>query len=496
MGVEKPGCETMTGHRITILGSHDRALQEWLCGHPDGHERGALVLFRRLARAVNNIPASDRFLAVHVIELIGEWIIDSSSTHLTINMRKLPEIYFKCETEGLVLGFVHNHPVSNIEFSTQDEINELNILHGLSGCNGEISFLVAMTLTEGKWNARIRQGALPREVLPVRHISVLSDKLGLHGITLPDEPTEILMRQEAAFGKPFNAKLHSLRAVLVGAGGTGSAVATLLSRAGIGELIIIDGDDLVGSNMNRVRGYQAKDIGNNKAISLKDFIDSLNLNVRVTAISAFLNESFEAIDALSSADVVFGCTDDIIGRNLMNQAIYYYAQVYIDCGLTGRVDVHDDGFPYLRDHRGRVSCILPESGACLRCQRVVTDEKLKFEQAIKNNPELAKLDPHTLKREYYLVGGGEQAPGVGPFTSATADNVVATFMDLIRPYRSISEELRQDNIWIDFVHMTIHSNEPVDDPDCICCRTHLLLLRNEGKYRLEMPILGEINGPE
>lgn len=486
----------MIGHRITMLGSLDCALQEWLCGHPDGHERGALVLFRRLARVVNNIPTSDRFLAVHVIELTGDWTIDSSSTHLTINMRKLPEIYLKCEAEGLVLGFVHNHPLSNIKFSSQDEINELNILHGLSGCNGDASILVAMTLTEGKWNARIRQALSPREVLPVRHISVLSDKLGLHGITLPDETPEIMLRQEAAFGKPFNAKLHSLRVVVVGAGGTGSAVATLLARAGVGELVIIDGDDLAGSNMNRVRGYQAKDIGKNKAVSLKGFIDSLKLNVRVAAISAFLNESCEAIDALSSADVVVGCTDDIAGRNLMNQAIYYHAQVYIDCGLTGRVDVHDDGFPYLRDHRGRVSCILPESGACLRCQRVVTDEKLRYEQAIKDNPELANLDSDTLKREYYLVGGGEQAPGVGPFTSATADNVVATLMNLIRPYRNISEELRQDNIWIDFIHMTIYSNEPVDDPDCICCRTHLLLLRAEGKYRLEMPILGEINGPE
>lgn len=485
----------MTGHRITMLGSHDRALQKWLYGHPDGHERGALVLFRRLARAVNHIPASDRYLAVHVIELIGDWIIDSSSTHLTINMRKLPEIFLKCEIEGLVLGFVHNHPVSSIEFSSQDDINELNILHGLSGCNGEGSILVAMTFTDGRWNARIRQGHSPRSVYPVRHISVLSDKLALHGITLPDESPEILLRQEAAFGKPFNVKLHSLRAVVVGAGGTGSAVATLLARAGIGELIIIDGDDLAESNMNRVRGYQAKDIGNNKAVSLKDFIDSLKLNVHVTAIDDFLNESFEALDALSSADVVLGCTDDIAGRNVMNQAIYYHAQVYIDCGLTGRVDVHEDGFPYLRDHRGRVSCILPESGACLRCQRVVTDEKLKYEQAIKNNPELAKLDPDTLKREYYLVGGGEQAPGVGPFTSATADNVIATLMNLIRPYRSISEELRQDNIWIDFIHMTIYSNEPVDDPNCIYCQTHFLLLRNEGKYRLEMPILGEINGP-
>ncbi|MBI1919679.1 MAG: ThiF family adenylyltransferase [Geobacter sp.] len=483
----------MTGHRITLLGSQDRALKEWLCGHPEGHERGAIVLFRRLARVVNHQPASDRFLAIDVIRLTDEWILDSSSTHLKINMRMLPDVFLRCETERLELGFVHNHPDGYVGFSAQDEINELNILHGLSGCNSQDSYLIAMTLSDGNWFARIRQGRSLETPLLVRHICVLSDKIEIHGISLPEESSDILLRQESAFGMPFNSKLQSLRAVVVGAGGTGSPVATLLARGGVGELIIIDGDDLDKSNMNRVRGYRAQDIGKNKAQSLKEFIDSLGLNVSVSAINGYLNESFEAVDALSSADVIFGCTDDISGRNLMNQALYYHAQVYIDCGLTGRVDVHEDGYPYLRDHRGRVSCILPESGACLRCQRVVTDEKLRYEQAIKDNPELAKLDPVTLKRDYYLVGGGEQAPGVGPFTSATADNVVATFMNLVRPYRSISEELRQDNIWIDFIHMTIHSNEPVNDPECICCRSGFLLLRDEGKFRLEIPRLGEIN---
>jgi molybdopterin/thiamine biosynthesis adenylyltransferase len=286
--------------------------------------------------------------------------------------------------------------------------------------------------------------------------------------------------------------LRSLRAAVVGEGGTGSPVATLLARAGVGELILIDGDVLDKTNMNRVRGFRAEDIGKNKAQSLKKFIDSLGLDVTVSAIGSKLDESGEAVDALSSADVVFGCTDDQAGRDLMNQAIYYYAQVLIDVGLTGLVDVDLEGRPYLRDHRGRVSCILPEAGACLRCQKVVTEEGLKYEQAIKDNPELAKLDPETLKRDYYLIGGGEQAPGVGPFTSATADNAVATLMDLIRPYRDLPPELRRDNIWIDFVHMSIHSNEPMDDPECIYCRKRSLLLKPEGKYRLEIPRLGKI----
>lgn len=481
----------MINHRITLLGSQDSELQEWLCGHPEGHERGAIILFRRLSRPVNNQQRSVRFLAVDVVKMTDEWVIESSVTRLRINMRKLPDIYSRCEREGLELGFIHNHPSGFSGFSAQDDVNELNILRGLGGCNGKASFLVAMVLINGKWYARVRQGRDPERVTPVRHICVLSSKMVLHGIDTPDVISDALKRQEVAFGRPFNAMLQSLRVAVVGAGGTGSAVATLLARAGVGELIIIDGDYLDKTNMNRVRGYVAEDVGKNKALSLSKFIDRLGLNVSVSSIDSYLNESGEAIDALSSADVIFGCTDDQSGRNLMNQAMYYYAQVYIDCGLTGKVDVDSSGHPYLRDHRGRVSCILPESGACLRCQRVITEQKLRYEQAIKDNPDLKNLDPLTLEREYYLTGGGEQAPGVGPFTSATADNVVATFMNLIRPYRILPPDLRQDNIWIDYVHMGIHSNEPTDDPDCIYCRRYLLLLKPEQKYRLDIPQLGE-----
>jgi molybdopterin-synthase adenylyltransferase len=492
MGIKKPECKKMKGHRITLLGSQDAELRDWLNGHPEGHERGAIVLFRRLARKVRNQPVSDRFLAVIVIKMTDEWIIESSPTHLRINMRMLPAIYLRCEVENLELGFVHSHPAGFVGFSPRDDINEQNILYGLSGCNGKESYLVAMVLSDGKWWARIRHGKNLQAVLAVRHTSVLTDKIEMHGISVPEKSVETLSRQEAAFGKPFNAKLQSLRVVVVGAGGTGSPIATLLARAGIGELIIIDGDVLDKTNMNRVRGYRLDHVGRKKAQSLKEVIEGFQLKVSVSAIDSFLDESGEAIDALSSADVVFGCTDDQIGRNFINQAIYYYAQVYIDVGLTGFIDFDADGQPYLRDHRGRVSCILPEYGACLRCQRVVTDQKLKYEQAIKDNPELANLDSVTLEREFYLIGGGEQAPGVGPFTNAAADNAVATLFNLVRPYRKIADDLRQDNIWIDFVHMGIHSNEPLDDPECYICRMHVILLQHEGKYRLKTPRLGEI----
>lgn len=483
----------MSGHRITLLGSHDARLRAWLEGDPDGRERGAIVLLRKFDRPVRNQANSIRFVVVDVIEMTDDWIIDSTPHRLHINMRKFPDVYFRCEQENLELGFVHSHPPDHPGFSPSDEVNEQNIIHGFAGSNGLGVYLVAMTLANGRWYARVRRGTGKSPPQAVRHVAVIGENLRLHLPVAGEETsTEVLKRQEAAFGKPFNKKLQSLRVAVVGAGGTGSPAATLLARAGIGELILIDGDALEDTNLNRVRGYRAVDIGRKKAAVLAKFIRGLGLQVSVSSIPAYLGESPEAVDALSSADLVLGCTDDVAGRDLLNQALYYYALAYIDAGLTGKVDVGADGEPYLRDHRGRVSCILPESGSCLRCQRVVTDMKLKYERALKERPELANVDPETLAREYYLIGGGEQAPGVGPFTSATADMAVATLMDLIKPYRRLSADLRGDNIWHDFVHMAIHSNEPVDDPDCIYCRHRALLLKSEGGYRLEMPALGKL----
>ncbi|MDD4570177.1 MAG: ThiF family adenylyltransferase [Tepidanaerobacteraceae bacterium] len=481
----------MNEHRITLLGSHDKILKEWLTTHPDGHERGAIVLFRRISRKVDGLPKSDRFLSVEIIRMEGDWIIDSTLNQFTINMKKFPDLYFRCENENLELGFVHNHPDGNFYFSEKDDINEKNILHGLSGCNSPGSYLISLILCDNIWIGRIRQGINPEIILGIRHISVLNESLDLYGIKMPDELPISLKRQEKAFGKPFNTKLQSLRVAIIGLGGTGSPIANLLARTGVGELILIDGDLLVESNLNRVSGFSKCDIGLNKANIVMRYIKCLGLKNKVVAIPNYINESAEALDALSTADIIFGCTDDVAGRDLLNQALYYYSQVYIDVGLSGNVDKDQDGNPYLRTQKGRVSCILPEYGSCLRCQNVINDQMLSDEQKLKDNPELADLDPEILKKHYYIFGANVQSPGIGAFTRGTANNAVATFMNLISNYRDLPSDLRQDNIWIDFIHLNIHSNTPRDIPECIYCKEHLLLKQGEGKYRLGTPQYGK-----
>ena len=455
-----------------------------------GHERAALVFFREYDRAGTVLPRSPRWVAVDAFLLADDWVLSSSACHVEINLRKFPEVYLRCELGGLELGFVHSHPDGALQFSEKDDVHERAILRGLGGCNRPNSPLISLVLCEGQWIGRVRKADKPDEADDVRHVTSLGDHVQVY---LRDTGTndEIRLRQAAAFGKPFNERLRSLRIAVIGVGGTGSPTATLLARAGVGELILIDGDDLERSNLNRVRGYRNADVGIKKAKTLASYINSLDIGCTAIAIDKYLEDSPEAIDALSGCDFIFGCTDDVIGRELMNLTSHYYAIPLIDTGLTGRVVATKAGAELL-DHRARVSLIIPEKSACLRCQRVVTDEKLKYADAVKRRPELRGLSRDRLRDEFYLVGGGEDAPGVGPFTSAAADFAVASFMNVLQPYRRLDTDLRADNVWVDFVHLQIHSNEPVNSASCFCCGPHGIKAGALETYRLHLPILGKL----
>lgn len=477
-----------TQPRITILKSKFQELHDWLISHPRRHERAAILFFRKFNRGTFDATNSPRYVLIDSFKLDDDWILSSSETHVEIKLTKLVEAYYKCETENLCLGFIHTHPTGFEDFSAQDDIHERNIYLGLTACNGGDSEFLSIISCDGSLKARVyRQD----EKEYARHVCVIGESLDIFLNNKDQDESSHLKRQAAAFGPPFNLKMNSLRATVVGVGGTGSPLATLLARSGIGELILIDGDKLEDSNMNRVRGYNSNDVGRYKAESLAKYIEALGLKTKVKYVSSTLEDSSEAIDLISSSDIIFGCTDDNLGRSLLLEAAYYYGLIYIDVGLTGFIGEDLKHEPILRDHRGRISLILPEHGSCLYCQRVINQNKIDFEIAVKENPSLRELPKEQLEKDYYLRGGGVQAPGVGPFTSMTADFGLATLMNLIKEYRKISEDMRSDNTWIDYINLQIYSNEPEDNPDCPFCRMGSLTLLDEKGYRLGMPKLGK-----
>ena len=474
----------MNQPRITMLASQARLLQEHFSSHEGAPERAAVVLFKRLNIDIGGLSKSDRYIAVAVHPFEDGWVTGSSPSHIAFETKPLREFFRRCEDESLVFGFAHNHPTGYPNFSDTDDENELTLLEAISNRNGRAISFVALLWANNAWQARIRSGQAPKQPVAAKHVLVTDRPMRIYSGDNIVSKDDTYARQAAAFGMPFVQTLQSLRVAVIGVGGTGSPTATLLARSGIGELVLIDPDNLEESNLNRVRGAARRDVGKNKAAILERFISSMDLHIKVTALSLHV-DSPPAIDALASCDVVFGCTDDQIGREILNTAAYAYAQSYIDVGLGGQLAQDANGRPFLRYHHGRVSTILPEAGECLFCQGVLTEQWIRRNYALRENPKMDEAQA----RERYLEGGAEQAPGVGPFTSAIADFGVATLYDLIAPFRKFPGELRWDAFSLDFVQMALQSTQERNDSSCPYCGNLQFLVMKE-KQRLNRPILG------
>src|SRR4029077_14879246 len=123
-----------------------------------------------------------------------------------------------------------------------------------------------------------------------------------------------------------------VRIAIVGAGGTGSAVAEQLVRLGVCPLLLVDNDELSSSNVTRVYGSTPRDVGRPKVEVLRDHLIAIapNLDCQVVRGMSTLKHVTKAI---CGYDLVFGCTDDNAGRLVLSRLSTYFLTPVIDLGV-------------------------------------------------------------------------------------------------------------------------------------------------------------------
>ena len=154
------------------------------------------------------------------------------------------------------------------------------------------------------------------------------------------------------------ALLRRLRVGVVGAGGTGSAVFEQLVRLGVGEIVLIDDDEVSPTNLTRIHGSTAADVGEPKVDVLARSAREIDLGTSVEAHRAKVTDR-GAFEALRGCDVVFGCTDDNAGRAVLSRLAYHYCTVVIDLGVV--ISAAEDE---VRGLDARVSVMTPGTPAC------------------------------------------------------------------------------------------------------------------------------------
>ena len=89
-------------------------------------------------------------------------------------------------------------------------------------------------------------------------------------------------------GLPAMISLRRAKVAVIGCGGLGSMLVEILCRAGVGELILFDGDEFDESNLNRQINCTQETIGKNKAYCAKTRVLSIDPFTEVRAYPDFL----------------------------------------------------------------------------------------------------------------------------------------------------------------------------------------------------------------
>jgi molybdopterin/thiamine biosynthesis adenylyltransferase/rhodanese-related sulfurtransferase len=121
------------------------------------------------------------------------------------------------------------------------------------------------------------------------------------------------------FGEAAQQKLLQAKVLVVGAGGLGCASLQYLAAAGLGNIGIIDHDQVALHNLHRQVLYTVNDIGLSKATQAAAALRQLNPDINIKAFNERLTVH-NAINLFNQYDIIIDGTDNFSSRYIINDA--------------------------------------------------------------------------------------------------------------------------------------------------------------------------------
>ncbi len=126
-----------------------------------------------------------------------------------------------------------------------------------------------------------------------------------------------LNRLELLIGEDIN-KIKNKKVLIIGLGGVGGYALEAITRLGVENLVIVDGDVVESSNVNRQIIATSETVGQNKTDAFEKRIKSINPNCNIKKISTFISQdNFNLIEDENVDYIIDACDTMSVKKDLI-----------------------------------------------------------------------------------------------------------------------------------------------------------------------------------
>ncbi|ETE58923.1 Ubiquitin-like modifier-activating enzyme 5 [Ophiophagus hannah] len=239
-------------------------------------------------------------------------------------------------------------------------------------------------------------------------------------------------------------KIRSFAVAIVGVGGIGSVTAEMLTRCGIGKLLLFDYDKVELANMNRLF-FQPQQAGLSKVKAAEHTLRNINPDVcfevhnyNITTVDNFqhfMNRiSNGGLEEGKPVDLLLSCVDNFEARMAINTACNEIGQIWMESGVSENAV------------SGHIQLIIPGESACFACAPPLVIA--------------ANIDEKTLKREGVCAASLPTTMGV------VAGLLVQNVLKYLLNFGMVSFYLGYNALQDFFPTMTMKPNPQCSDRNC------------------------------
>ena len=243
-----------------------------------------------------------------------------------------------------------------------------------------------------------------------------------------NDKNQTFARFSMMVGEDGIEKLRNSRVIVFGVGGVGSYTVEALARSGVGQITMVDFDEISESNINRQLHSLRSTIGKSKIDVMKDRILDINPDCKIELVKRLVYDDIDEVLGNNKYDFVVDAIDVIGSKiNLIEYCVKNNINIISSMGFGNKM--HPEMVEIAKIKNTSV-CPMARTIRSILKKKGITNVPAVFSKEIPvkpNKSELFKEEMPTEFRENNKIPR-KTTPGSNSFVPGTAGLVLASYV--------------------------------------------------------------------